>query len=403
MTDEIERRLRDGLRNAPLPVAPESLRGYLADLPLEVPQTTLGPRPLRRPILLGAAAIAVLALGIGTVVFTGAVPAVPPTPTSQHLGFRTFEGPGIRFEYPADWTDQSAVVEYPHVPGTRYVALLGRGLSICPLRYDSDPRPTPRPGSCQQQATAPGSLIVNVIEYSNQLPGVMGTETNTTAAGYLVREPPLQSQWPDAASLQWSIQSPDGGLYVVMAQVPRADLAARRADIQTLLGTLRLSAWEVPPQAVNGYVHVDLPQGFSFDYPAGWTVYYPQDLSTMDSAVVTVASRPVAPPCPGDSCQRFTTPPGTIAIEFRVGNGPTAPTWSDAPTTIGGQPAFRQDWGPQNATGAEEGHTWSVRLIDPSVLGIYVSLRGPDLPALRAAMGEVLGSVRISQLKSPAP
>ena len=150
----------------------------------------------------------------------------------------------------------------------------------------------------------------------------------------------------------------------------------------------------------------------SFYYPAGWTVYYPQDVSTMDRAVVTVASIPVLAPCttPAEgvvpavpACQRFTTPPGAIVLEFRVGGGIRPPDWSKAKFTIGGQPAFREDWGPgQNATGADEGHTWSVRM-GPTTLGIYVSLRGPNLPALRAEMDEVLGSIKITQLQSPAP
>jgi hypothetical protein len=148
---------------------------------------------------------------------------------------------------------------------------------------------------------------------------------------------------------------------------------------------------------------MDLPEGSSFDYPAGWTVYYPHEVTTVGYAVVTVASVPVGPPCADDWCQRFTTPPGTVAIEFWVGSSPVPPRWSDARLTVGGQPAFRQDWGsPNNATGADEGHTWTVRLNDPSTLDISVSLRGPDLPGLRAAVDEVLGSVRITQLPSSA-
>jgi hypothetical protein len=188
-----------------------------------------------------------------------------------------------------------------------------------------------------------------------------------------------------------------------MAEAPRPELAALKADIGAVLASLRLSDWEGPPESVNGQVHLELPQGFSFDYPAGWTLYYPQDRSMMDSAIVTVASMPVDPPCQGDLCQRFTTPPGTIVIEFRAGNGPSAPNWSDAPTTLGGQPAFRQDWGPENVTRAEEGHSWSARLTDPSILGLYVSLRGPGLPELRAAMDDVLESIQIIRNESPAP
>jgi hypothetical protein len=404
MTGDVEERLRDGLRNAQLPVAPETLRDYLADLPLEAQLIWVERRPIRRSVLLGAAAIAVLALAIGTIVLSGSVPAVTPTPTGLRPGFHRFEAPGITFDYPADWTDQSAVDQHPTLPGTRFVGLLARRLTLCPLAQNASPKPTPSPGSCRFDASPPGSMILTITEYEHQYPGVLANEVKTTIAGYPVWVPARWSEPPDTPNTRWSVQAPDGGLYVFVAFAPPTDSAARQADIETLLGTVRLSSWEAPPQAINGLVHMDLPEGFSFDYPAGWTVYYPQEVSTVGYPVVTVASTPVGPPCTDTWCQRFTTSPGTIAIEFWVDSGPAPPRWSDAHLTVGGQPAFRQDWGsPNNATGADEGHTWSVRLTDPLTLGIDVSLRGPDLPGLRAAADEVLGSVRTSQLQSPAP
>jgi hypothetical protein len=242
-----------------------------------------------------------------------------------------------------------------------------------------------------------------VVEYMKQLPGLDFPGAEMTEAGYPVWEQSMSSDPADPASFHWTVKAPDGGLYLFRAEAPRAELAALRVDVSAVLASLRLSAWEAPPESVNGQVHLELPQGFSFDYPVGWTLYYPQDRSMMDLAIVTVASKPVEPPCQGDLCQRFATPPGTIVIEFRVGNGPTAPNWGDAPTTLGGQPAFRQDWGPENVTGAEEGHSWSARLTDPSILGVHVSLRGPGLPELRAAMDDVLESIQITRNDSPAP
>jgi hypothetical protein len=414
MTDDTEARIRAGLRQAPLPAAPASLRGYLADLPLDAQQLRPGNRKHPRSLFLGIAATLILAVAMGTVVLNGSVPTVSPAPTDsptsptaspmeQSAGFRTFEAPGIRFEHPAGWIDQSGVVEYPTVPGTRFLAFFARGFSLCPISYAATATPSPEPGSCEMRATAPGSLTLTVVEYTKQLPGLEFPGAETTEAGYPVWEQSMSADPADPASFSWTLQAPDGGLYLFRAEAPRAELAALKADIGAVLASLRLSAWEVAPESVNGQVHLDLPQRFSFDYPAGWTLYYPQDNSMMDSAIVTVASMPVEPPCVGDLCQRFTMPPGTIVIEFRAGNGPSAPNWSDAPTILGGQPAFRQDWGPQNATGAEEGHTWSVRLTDPLVLGVYVSLRGPGLPELRAAMDEVLGSIQITRHESPAP
>jgi hypothetical protein len=403
MTGDVEERLRDGLRNAPLPVAPETLRDYLADLPLEAQLIRVERRPIRRSVLLGAAAIAVLALAIGTIVLSGSVPAVTPTPTGPRPGFHRFEAPGIAFDYPADWTDQSVVGQFPTSTGTRFVGLLARRLTLCPLAQNASPKPTPTPGSCRFDASPPGSMILTITENEHQYPGALAGQVKTTIPGYPVWVPPHSSEPPDAVNSRWSVQAPDGGLYVFVASAPQADGAARQADIETLLGTVRLSSWEAPPQAINGLVHLDLPEGFSFDYPAGWTVYYPQEVWHAGHAVVTVASTPVGPPCRDVWCQRFTTPPGTIAIEFSVGGGPVPLRWSDAHLTVGGQPAFRQDWGSSNVTGADEGHSWTVRLTDPSTLGIDVSLRGPDLPGLRAAMDQVLGSVRIRQLQSPAP
>jgi hypothetical protein len=414
MTDDTEARIRAGLGQTPLPAAPESLRGYLADLSLDVQPSRRSNRPHPRSMFLGAAAILILALAMGTVFLNGSVPAVSPAPTDAptsptaspvepQAGFRTFEAPGIRFEHPADWIDQSGVVDYPSVPGTRFLAFFARGFSLCPISYAATATPSPEPGSCEVRATAPGSLTLTVVEYTKQLPGLEFPGAEMTEAGYPVWEQSMSADPADPASFRWALQAPDGGLYLFSAEAPRAELAALKTDIGAVLASLRLSAWETPPESVNGQVHLDLPQGFSFDYPAGWTLYYPQDMSTVDLAIVTVASMPVEPPCVGDLCQRFTTPPGTIVIEFRAGNGPTAPNWSDAPTTLGGQPAFRQDWGPQNATGAEEGHSWSARLTDPLILGVYVSLRGPGLPELRAAMNDVLESIHITRNESPGP
>jgi hypothetical protein len=415
MSDDLEARLRDRLRGAPLPAAPETLRDYLAHLPLDVQPSGPPRRQLRPRVLLGVAAIVVLGLGVGTVLVGAppdASPTAPPTappsieptaPRSPSTGVRRFEAPGISFDYPVDWIDQTSTVEFPRVPGVRFVVLLGRGMPVCPPRFGSTSKPTPEPGSCQEQVLAPGSMVVSVLELTNPMPGTTGRGPKRKVAGYPAWEEQVSAEPANPTQLQWTIQAPDGSLYLVTAGFPRADLAARRTDIGKVLGSLRLSAWQAPPDIVNGHVHLDSPEGFSFDYPAAWTVYYPQDASMMDHGVVTVASRPVTPPCPSDSCQRFTTPRGAVVIEFRVGGGLGSPNWAAAPTTIGGQPAFLQPWGPQNATGADEGQAWNVRLTDRTSLSVYVSIRGPNLPKLRAAADEVLGSVRITALPSPSP
>ena len=414
MTDDAEARLRAGLRQAPLPAAPDSLRGYLADLPLDVQPSRPGDRKHPRWLILGIAATLTLVVAMGTVFLNGSVPTVSPAPTDSpttptaspvepQAGFRTFSAPGISFEHPVDWIDHSGVIEYPTAPGTRFLASFARGFSLCPISYAATATPSPEPGSCEMSATSPGSLTLTVAEYMKQLPVRDFPGTEMTDAGYPVWEQSMSSGPPVPASFRWTVQAPDEGIYLFMAEAPRPELAALKADIGAVLASLRLSAWEAPPESVNGKVHLELPDGVSFDYPSGWTLYYPQDRAMMDLAVVTVAYKPVEPPCQGQLCQRFTTPPGTIVIEFRVGNGISAPNWNDASTTLGGQPAFHQAWGPQNATGAEEGYSWSARLTDPLILGVHVSIRGPDLPELRSAMDDVLGSIQITRNESPAP
>ncbi len=404
MTDDLESVLRDRLHTAVLPPAPESTREYVARLPRTVPRPASVTGTTRMALV--AATVAAVVVAAGGLWFAAARPAVPepslassPEPSlassspgpSVRVGFKSFAAPGITFAYPDEWTDQTKAIHYPNVPGTRFIALFGQGLSICPIAYDSPSSspPPPSPAGCRTEASAPGTMIVSVLEMTAPYPGLLGGTTAKTAAGY-----PINVQ---GGSSTWSILAPDGGVYVISALGPAADQASRVAAIESLLATLRLSPWESPPPVVDGHVHLDVPQyGFAFDYPAGWIVYYPQDASMMDGAVVTVASRPVDP-CLTDQCQRFTTPADTVVIEFRVGNGPQPPDWIEASATIGGQPAFRQDWGPQNATAATEGHSWSVRLTDPHVLGIYASLGGPGLPDLRASMDEVLGSIRITR------
>ena len=82
-----------------------------------------------------------------------------------------------------------------------------------------------------------------------------------------------------------------------------------------------------PPQEQN--------EGFSFDYPAGWTGTIHATGRFRNHAVVIVASRPLDP-CPNEACQRFATPPGTVVLDFRVGARLLEPDWTDAHETLVG-------------------------------------------------------------------
>jgi hypothetical protein len=260
MSDDLEARLRDRLRGAPLPAAPETLRDYLDHLPLDVQPSGPPRRQLRPRVLLGVAAIVVLGLGVGTVL-VGAPPDVSPTapptapvsvqptaPRSPSTGVRRFEAPGISFDYPVDWIDQTSTVEFPRIPGVRFVVLLGRGMPVCPPRFGSTSKPTPEPGSCQEQALAPGSMVVSVLELTNPMPGTTGRGPKRKVAGYPAWEEQVSAEPANPTQLQWTIQAPDGSLYLVTAGFPRADLAARRTDIEKVLRSLRLSAWQAPPR-----------------------------------------------------------------------------------------------------------------------------------------------------------
>jgi hypothetical protein len=415
MNDDIDERVRDSLRDVPLPAAPDALRGYVAGL-ASSPPSIRSQRRARQPALV-AAALVILVAGIGAILITGStprptpavIPSSPPADSSApeatpgpSVGFRRFAAPGISFDFPAGWVDQSDVVERSTFPGLRFVAALTEGVTLCPGPFSPGVSASPRPGICDAHAAAPGSMILWVFEYPNQLPGQQRSPSTTTIAGYPAwggSMPQYEDQFPNVL---WIVEAPDGGLYYVAAEAPKADLESRRAEVQVMLSTLQLSPWSIPEEAVNGRVHLDFPQGFSFDYPAGWSVYYSQRMSMMSSLVVDVSNTPlVATGCSDpSSCQPYTIAPDTIGISFDYGGLVT--DWSIAPITIDGHPAFHH-WGPEGAPVWDEGGFWTVRLADGTPLSIHANIRGPDLVALRATLDEVIGSVRITPMASPSP
>ncbi len=409
--DDLETRLRESLHAEALPTAPISLRQTLADLPVHDLQ---GQGRHRSGLVLFAAATLILAgLGAGALL-VGVSPQPLPTkdastatPTEQAavptesaapapvipVGYVQFAAPGIRFAHPPDWHLSTAVDNYPTDLGLRIVGMFERGLTICPNTEGVAPQPTKPPGGCATEATAPGSLMVQIFEYEGQLPPSDGYGVPATFAGYPGWTRPEDGS--DPAVLTNFVSGPDDGLYLISASVPREDLDKLQAELEATLGTLQLSSWHEAPDAIDGRVHLETNEGFSFDYPAGWTVYYPRDWSVSNHAVVIVASRPLDP-CPNEACQRFATPPGTVVLDFRVGARLLEPDWTDATETVGGQPAFLQHWGPEVVTNSDEGHQWFVRLnAELGVLGISANLRGPGLQAQREAMNEIIDSVRI--------
>jgi hypothetical protein len=226
----------------------------------------------------------------------------------------------------------------------------------------------------------------------------------------------VQSEDP-YSNISWGIEAPDGGLYYVVANAPKANLASRKPDVEAMLATFHLTPWSIPVQATDGLAHLSFPQGFSFDYPANWSVYYPVFMSMGSAPVVTVSSKPLiasvlGSPCPsGSLCggtplwEPFTPgsshpPPGSVVISFAIGR-PSGINWSEATTILAGQPAF-QHWGPQ--TDAGEGGFWTARLGDTGLsVDVDASILSPDVPAQRATLDAVIASIRIAPQASAPP
>ncbi len=425
MTDDLEDRLREGLHDARLPEAPTTLHAYVAELAGRPPQPS-SRRGTRRPALVAAVAMVVIGLAVGTVLLTGSTPivspAVVPTATSADsprpaAGLRRFEAPGITFDYPSAWNDQTDATDSSMRPGMRRIAALTDGMTLCPGTSWSGTGNATR-GTCDERPTKPGSMVLWVVEFANQPPHQQESPNHQTIAGYPVWGGQIQQSDDPYANIGWGIEGPDRGLYYVTANAPVAELASRKAEVETILGTLRLTPWSIPEEAVDGRVHLAFEEGFSFDYPAGWSVYYPLVFSMRGAPLVTLASKPlmaplVESPCPSGapspSCLHdplwepfipgaYSQSPGTILITFSLGAVPGI-DWSAAPTTLAGQPAYHS-WGPASGGGADEDGFWSVRLGDTG-LGINASIIGPDAPALRATLDEVIASVKIDRPASP--
>ena len=160
------------------------------------------------------------------------------------------------------------------------------------------------------------------------------------------------------------------------------------------------SASETVIKQPDGSTLITLPEGFSVDVPAGWSVYHPQDDSPRSRAVLTISSS-ASVLCPSDNCDRSTTPSGAAIVEFRVGRTTPVPPEVPAPTIVpapdaGGPPrAPSEDWTSPASRGADEGHTWMIYLGDRWWLEIFGRAKGPSLPALHASMFQVVNSVHV--------
>ena len=389
MADDAADRLRAALSTRSLPPAPPSLRETIDGF--HRPQSTRGIVTRRRWWIAAAIPLVVVvsvvlgSLFLGTSTPTSTPGATPsgdvPTAASSLI---QFSGHGISFGYPAAWTDYAVAIRPNY--GTRVLAYLVDGDPDC-----SSPLPTSDaliPPCVAAAGTTPGTSLLKVTEYLNPgpMPDIRGDRV--VVDGHPGR---LQT---DGASRAWIIEGEGGNLYTLESRTSGSDATWAKA-IDALIASVGFSAAVEPsPPVIDGRFVFDSGFGLTFTYPIDWIVYYPQTRSTMDSPIVLVASKPLEP-CSDDSCQFYTVPTGGIVVEFRAGNGPTAPDWSGATELISGQPAFRDDWTKPNAHDAAVGHSWRVRFGDLT-LGIYSSVEGPEPSGLEAQVQVLLATVTLN-------
>jgi hypothetical protein len=297
-----------------------------------------------------------------------------------------FEAPGITFDYPSDWIDQTSVAGELHALGQRRVAALALGMSLCP-GDEAPPAPSSGPGGCLGQPVRLGQLRFDISENLAQYPGRWDiADTGGLKDGL--------------ASQHWIFEGRDGGMYRAMLRIKADESVDRWVEVQeqvrALLRSVRTEPWEPPPPSTDGLVRQSTPYGFAFQYPLGWARYFPRPPWGDERAVVTVSSRQLEPPvsCTSSFCPPFRLPPDTVVIALRLSNPNTASYWRAARYVIGGRPAIRLRGHPWRAILEDQAIWWRIR-IPNHTLEVLVRLRGPDLKAGRAAARAVLDSMEI--------
>lgn len=322
------------------------------------------------------------------------IPAASPTTTPapgstagpSANGLAHLDQHGISFDYPAAWGNFASVVRPDVGLGARTIAYLIDGPTSC-----SSPLETPMTGLQPACLSGAGGFVVTELINPGPLNPESGTPTTIGGRqGWLLTN----------TTRTWLIRGDAGNIYI-LADLNRAPTgSAHAAAVDAIVDSVRFSAApEPPPPVVDGRAFLDTGIGVTFSFPIGWIVYYPQTPSMLDSSLVLVASKPLDP-CTDTDCQAYLVPPDGIAVEFRIGGGPSRPDWSTATEMVGGQPAFRFDWGRPNAHGADGGHQWNVRF-GSAELGIYASLSGPRLPELEAQLSDVVQSVSLDPTQLP--
>jgi hypothetical protein len=350
---------------------------------------------VKRNLIAAALAVAVGLAACSTrlpLTLSAATPSTAPLPTTS--GLAHFTAPGIAFDYPSAWVDETATVraggpvlteaDLPAVRGHRFIVELVQ------------------PGPNGPDTS--GSMFVS--EYLHPLPTDNLVPVRDTKVGGLWAR--LAAAYDgDGASRnlrreEWYVAAPDGGFYMIMFLFPTADLAAWRPRVDAVMASVALSEWTLTPApAINGRVHYD--DGYlAFDYPLGWSIYYPVPAPTSaGEMVLAVSSTPLGTCTDGLRCAVAPRTTGAMAIRFESTTAMWRPDWSLVNDRIGGSQAIRED----GTEPAGEWHSWTLRNgTGPSAaMSIQASLAAPDLPPLRQALAELMATMRITPVVTPSP
>jgi hypothetical protein len=299
---------------------------------------------------------------------------------------RRFEAPGIAFDYPSDWVDQTSIAGESAKLGQRRVAALTLGMSLCPGDEAPEP-PASGPGGCVEEPFRLGELRFDVIENLSQYPGRWAVADSGGLDHGL-------------AAQHFIFEGRDGGMYQATLRV-RADESVERwveveAMVRALLRSVITEPWESPPPTTEGTVRQSTPFEFSFLYPVEWARYFPRPPWGDERAVVSVSSRVLDAPinCIPNSCLPYLLPPNTVVLELRLANSNSASYWRGARHTIGGQPAMRVAVEPWPPVLEDKVVVWRIRIPDHT-LEVLVHMRGPDFKSARLAAQGVLESIEI--------
>jgi hypothetical protein len=319
--------------------------------------------------------------------------SVSSTPIASAPTTQRFEAPGISFDYPAEWVDQSALVPEDPRPGRRHIATFTLGMSVCP-RDEETEWSEQGPASCSVEPQLAGDLRFDVSELMDLYPDTRPHAGDIWLAG-------------DVLNQQWSIENAEQGELRLRLRTRAETFPDRSSSFQVrmreVIASVTTTSWQSPPPARNGVVTQSLPQGFSFRYPVGWSRYFPWPTGNWRS-IVSVSSKPLPrrPSCAVTViCWQFQVAPDSLLVEFLFVQPQTFinwdDVWADASASLGGQPASKHvDQLTDHATGADELVTWRVRLPGETwPLHIHAWLRGPDLEIQRAALESLLETLVI--------